>query len=93
MSTHIVNLILVHRVVPYEIPDLLLSGNGSESVTKFLAALCRILGAKHPTTTAYNSRTNGEVKRYKKAIVASLQFYVAKHRNSGYIKAVADVCE
>ena len=73
-------VVLEHWVIPYGIPNHILSDNGSQFVSKFFSALCAFLGAKLTTTTAYHPQTNGQTERYNKTIITRLRHYVNDHQ-------------
>lgn len=81
-ATHVANMFLDHRIVPYSIRDHLVADNGPHFVSKFFATLCGFLGVKRLATTAYHFQTNGRVERYNKAAVGRLQDYVAEDQHS-----------
>lgn len=51
-------------------------------VNSFFATICRYLGVKVLTTTAYHPQTDGRVERYKKTTIARLRRYVANHQRN-----------
>lgn len=82
-ARHVSAVFLDHCIVPYGIPDNLLTDNGPRFVNGvFFPALCGFFPLKHLTTTAYYPQTSAQVERYKKTIVGSLRHQVAKHQDS-----------
>jgi len=79
-APHVAQAFVDHWVMPYGIPASVLSDNGPQFVSKFMGAVCGILGVKQLTTTAYHPQTNGQTERYNKTIVARLRHYVAENQ-------------
>ncbi|CAN8067637.1 unnamed protein product [Agarophyton chilense] len=67
---------------PYGIPNYLLTDNGPQFVSKFFEEICRALGTKHVTTTAYHPQANGQAERFNKTLVQRLRHYVADHQSN-----------
>jgi len=80
-APHVASIFVDHWVIPYGIPEQILSDNGKQFVSKFFAALCAFLGAKLTTTTAYHPQCNGQTERYNKTIIARLRHYVDEHQS------------
>jgi transposase InsO family protein len=53
----------------YDIPQVLLTDNGTQFVSKFFQSFCRILGVKQVFTSAYRPSTNGKTDRFNRTIV------------------------
>lgn len=70
--------IIDNWIMPYGIPNFLLTDSGQQFVRKFFNALCSILGIKQLTTTAVHCK-HSRTERYNKTIVARLHQYVNEH--------------
>ena len=68
-------------IMPYGIPDTILTDNGSQFIAEFFKTVCHILGVRRKTTTAYHPQTNGQAERYNKTIAKRLRHYVSEHQN------------
>ena len=68
-------------IMPYGIPNAILSDNGPQFVAKFFELLCVMLGIKHLTTTAYHPETNGQAERYNRTLAARLRHFVSEHQD------------
>lgn len=64
-------------VASYGPPDVLLSDQGSQFMSKFFLAVCRTLGIEKRESTPYHPQTNGQVERYNRTIVKQIRHYVA----------------
>ena len=73
---------LNHWILPYGIPESILTDNGSQFIAEFFKTVCYILGIKRKTTTAYHPQTNGQAERYNKTIAARLRHYVSEHQDN-----------
>lgn len=51
-NLHIAPLLLGNWVLPYRIPDYVLTDNGTQFISKVFESLCGYFGTEHPTTTA-----------------------------------------
>jgi transposase InsO family protein len=60
----------------------LFTDNGPQFTAKFFQDVCAELGVKKTFTTAYHPRTNGQVERYNRTILA-LRAYVSDARMTG----------
>jgi transposase InsO family protein len=64
----------------YGIPQVLLTENGTQFVSKFFQSFCRILGVKKVFTSAYRPSTNGKTERFNRTIVEFMGAYVSEHQ-------------
>jgi transposase InsO family protein len=64
----------------YGIPQVLLTDNGTQFVSKFFQSFCRILGVKQVFTSAYRPSTNGQTERFNRTIVEFMGAYVSEHQ-------------
>lgn len=64
-------------VASYGPPDILLSDQGSQFMSKFFLAVCRSLGIETRESTPYHPQTNGQVERYNRTIIKQIRHYVA----------------
>ena len=55
-----------HWILPYGVPLLVLSDNGSQFAAKFFQAVCAVLGIKQLFTSAYHPQCNGKVERFNR---------------------------
>lgn len=83
--THVSNALLNHYILPYGIPEYLLTDKGSHFVSTFIAILCRFIGLKHLPTAAHRPQTNSQIERYKERIVLRIRNYVGERREKCYI--------
>lgn len=67
-------------IVPYGIPDVVLTHNAKQFTSKFFAALCASLGAKLVTTMECNPQCNRQAERYNRTLVARLRHYIDEHQ-------------
>jgi Integrase zinc binding domain/Integrase core domain len=68
-------------VYVYGPPLSLITDNGPQFTAKFVQAACAELGIANVFTTAYHPKTNGQVERYNRTILAALRAYVAKRQD------------
>jgi transposase InsO family protein len=68
-------------VYVYGPPISLLTDNGPQFAAKFFQAVCAELGVKKLFTSAYHLKTNGQVERYNRTILAALRAYVSKRQD------------
>lgn len=52
-ATQVKNIFLDHSIIPFGIPNYVLTDNGPQLINKIFATICGYLGVKHLTTTAY----------------------------------------
>ena len=64
----------------YGIPNILLTDNGTQFVSKFFQTFCKILGVKQVFTSAYRPSTNGQTERFNRTVVEYMGAYVAEHQ-------------
>ena len=74
--------LLNNWIIPYGIPNSILSDNGPQFVAEFWKTTLAILGINHKTTTSYHPQTNGQAERYNKTIVSRLRHYVSEHQDN-----------
>jgi transposase InsO family protein len=60
----------------YGIPVTLLTDNGTQFTSKFLAIVTKLLGVHHVFTSAYRAATNGQAERFNATLVDSIAHYV-----------------
>lgn len=53
-ALHVASIFYDHWIIPYGIPDHLLTENSNQFVSKFFATLCQFLDLKHLTTTTFH---------------------------------------
>jgi len=63
-------------VASYGPPDVILSDQGSQFMSKFFLSVCRTLGIEPRASTPYHPQTNGQVERYNRTIVKQIRHYV-----------------
>lgn len=71
--------VLENFVMPYGIPNTIMTDNGPLFVPTSFAALYPFMGTKMATTAEFHHQANGQVERFKKALVAYL-----RHQNGEY---------
>lgn len=49
------------------------------STSKFFSVVCKIISIKNNFTRTYHPQANGQVKRYRRTILAALPTYLADH--------------
>ena len=69
-----------HWAFVYGPPVYLLSDNGSQFLSKFFLAVCRLLRVSNVFTTAYHPQTNGQVERFNRTISSALRHYLADNQ-------------
>lgn len=67
-------------VVPYHIPDPLLTYNDPQLVGKFFNAVCVTFGTKLITTTAYHPQMNGQTERFNNTKISRVRHYISKQQ-------------
>ena len=65
----------VHKYGP---PAILLSDNGKQFASKYLTAICQILGTSNVFTTAYHPQTNGQAERCNRTLLCAIRRYVSE---------------
>lgn len=68
-----------HIVLPYGVPDEILSDRGANFVAPFVASFLRLLNIKQLKTSAYHPRTNGKTERFN----GILENYLFKLNTTG----------
>ena len=63
-------------VFKYCVPCSWLSDNSPHFSAKFFQSVCRVLGITNLYTSAYHSKTNGQVERYNWTIASMLRYYI-----------------
>ena len=58
------------------IPLRITSDRGTESVNKFVAALCEIVGTMHCKSTAYHPQSDGQIERMNRVLEDMLRHYI-----------------
>lgn len=81
-ATPVVNVFLDHWIVPYGIPNRMLSDNGPQFVIKFFAMFCELLDLYDFTKIAYHPQTSEQIESHNRTIVASLLYYVSEHQDN-----------
>lgn len=77
-TAHVAAAVLQNCVVLSGVPDTILTDNGKQFTSEFVASLCRSMGTSFGTTTEYLPQTNGQVQRYNRTSVARLRHYMEK---------------
>lgn len=72
---------IVHWIIPYGIPNFVLTYNGPQFTEKCFASMFGYQQFTHLTTTSYHLRDNGQTERYKKTLMDRLGHYVGEHQN------------
>lgn len=70
-----------HWILPYGVPLLVLSDNGSQFAAKFFQAVCAVLGIKQLFTSTYHPQTNGQIERFNRVILERLLHYVGARQD------------
>lgn len=70
ISQYLETVLLDNWILPYGIPNYVLTDNGPQFVSKYFMTLCLFLGFKKLTNTAYHRQTNGQVERYNSMLIA-----------------------
>ena len=65
----------------YGSPKTLISDNGKQFAANFFQAVCSLLGLPNIFTYTYHPKSNGQVERYNRTILATLLNYVNKHQD------------
>lgn len=81
-APHVALVVLERCIIPYGIPNTIMTGNGPQFVSNFFAALCASLQTKLVSTTEYHPQTNGNVERFDKTLVARLRHYIDEHQSN-----------
>ncbi len=68
-------------VFHYGVPDVILSDNGMQFRSKLFQFVCATLGIKNAFTTTYHPKTNGQVERFNRTILAGLRAFAANNPN------------
>lgn len=55
-------VLINHWIIPYGIPNIILSNNCSKFMAEFFKTICYILGVKQKMKISYHSQTNGNPK-------------------------------
>lgn len=79
-STQVSNIFFNDWIIPYGVPDTVLSDGSQHLVCKFFTSLCSYIGAIKLTTTAFYPQTKGHVDRYKKTLVYRQWLYIADNQ-------------
>ena len=63
-------------------PPCINTDRGPEFTTKFIAALCELVGTMHCKSTAYHPQSDGQTERMNKVLEDMLQYYVNPRQNN-----------
>lgn len=66
----VATVLLEHCIIPYGIPNTLLTDYDPPFVSKFFATLCVSFDTKPVMTAEYHSQSNGHLKRFNKKLAA-----------------------
>lgn len=80
-AAHIDEIFLDAWVMPYGVPDQLLTDNGPQLAGKNFKTICVTLGTVLLKATAYNLKTNGQTKQYINTITNILRHYLDEHQD------------
>lgn len=70
-------LFVQHIVANHGMPIDIVSDRGALFVNTFWSAVCKIMGMKHYTSTAYHPQTDGQTERMNRVLEDVLRHYVA----------------
>ena len=76
-----VSIVVEHWVFKYGPPKTLLSNNGYNFASKMFQKNVYYIGVANMYTSTYHPKTNGQVERYNRTILAMLRNYVNKHQD------------
>lgn len=90
-STHMIHIFLYHWIIPFSIPNYLLTNSRPQFVSILFMLVRGYLSVRHLTTTSYHPQTNGQAKRFNRSIVTRLRHYVPEHRRDWdlYVQALS----
>lgn len=75
-AIRIFHIFIEHWVASLGLLPTVLTDNGRQFTSKYIAALCKELGVKTIMTTEYHLQANGRAERFNRTIAARLQRYV-----------------
>lgn len=81
-ASNFVKTLFENWINPYSIPLFSLTDNGPQFVGKLIQNVCFDLSVEHLTTIAYDLRRNGQVERYKTALITRLHHYLLDHQKN-----------
>ena len=70
--------ILVQEVVPFGVPESLLSDRGANLLSHLMTDVCKLLGIQKLNTTAYHPHCNGMVERFNRTLKTALRKHAVK---------------
>ena len=76
-------------VACFGIPIVLLTDNGSNFASKFMAVVAQMFGIKHVYTSAYRTSTNGQVERFTSTLTDSLTILGASDKDWDQVVGIA----
>ena len=82
ISQAVTDFFLTYCTYAYGFPDLMMSNNGSQLITRYFQHEMAILNIKHAPTSRYHPKTNGQIERYNSSLVTQLCHYVAEHQRN-----------
>lgn len=68
-TTRMANIFTEHWVASFGIRSIVLTDNGPDFTSKFLAAICKDPGIETATTTKYHPPTNGQIQRFNTTMI------------------------
>lgn len=81
-ATHVTYNLFNDWVLPYELPDIMLSDKANNLSINVFTSLCNYLLFKTLTTTAHHPQINGQMERYNRTIVLRLRLYDIHNQQS-----------
>lgn len=80
--TQVANIFFNDLIIPYGIPDTVLSDNVQKFVSKYFTSLRSYLGTFKYTATAFHSQTNSHVEKYNQTLVSRLRLHIADNQKN-----------
>jgi transposase InsO family protein len=69
------DIMLMHVVRHHGMPTDVISDRGSQFVSQFWQALCKLVGMESKTSTAYHPQTDGQTERANRVVIDTLRSY------------------
>lgn len=80
-ADNVAHAFVKHWILPYGVPLLVLSDNGSQFAAKFFQAVFAALGIKQLFTSTYDPQCNGQIERFNRVALERFLHYVCRRQD------------
>ena len=72
-SSGVIRAFKKHFLAVFGVPSTIITDRGGEFLSAAMADLCKVMGIKHQTTTAYHAQSNGFIERIHRTLKTALR--------------------